>query len=92
MAAAEKIQVIMSDVVSDTRWRNSWRALAQAHGLRSCWSTPILDTNGKVLGTFAMYYGEPKTPTPLDQSLIEQFTHVAGIAIQRARSSSTSAA
>jgi PAS domain S-box-containing protein len=84
MAAAQKIQVIMSDVAADTRWRNSWRALAEAHGLRSCWSTPILDTSGKVLGTFAMYYGEPKTPTPLDQSLIEQFTHIAGIAIERA--------
>ena len=85
MAAAQKTQVIMSDVASDTRWRNSWRALAQEHGLRSCWSTPILDTSGKILGTFAMYYREPRTPTPLDQNLVERFTHIAGIAIQRAQ-------
>lgn len=85
MAAEQKIQVIMSDVVSDTRWRNSWRALAQAHGLRSCCSTPILDTNGIVLGTFAMYYGEPRASTVVDHGLIERFTHIAGIAIQRAK-------
>jgi len=34
MVAPDKVQVIMADVASDTRWRNSWRALAQAHGLR----------------------------------------------------------
>src|SRR5262249_33929700 len=40
--ARDKVQVIMSDVASDTRWRNGWRTLAQKHGLRSCWSTPIV--------------------------------------------------
>src|SRR5262249_14745832 len=42
MAARDKIQVIMSDVASDARWRNGWRALARKHDLRSCWSTPII--------------------------------------------------
>jgi signal transduction histidine kinase len=58
--------------------------LALAHGLRACWSTPISSTGGRVIGTFAIYFPEPKTPTPLHQNLIEQFTHIAGIAIERA--------
>jgi signal transduction histidine kinase len=56
------------------------------HGLKACWSTPISSTAGKVLGAFAIYYDEPKTPTPVHQNLIEQFTHIASIAIERAQS------
>jgi PAS domain S-box-containing protein len=86
MAAHQKMQVIMSDVATDTRWRTGWRALAQTHGLRSCWSTPIVSLAGKVLGTFALYYREPGSPAPLQQDLIAQFTHIASIAIERAQS------
>ena len=85
-AARDKIQVIMSDVATDTRWRNGWRELAKRHGLRSCWSTPIVSLAGKALGTFALYYNEPRSPTVEDQSLIERFTHIASIAIERSQS------
>jgi signal transduction histidine kinase len=57
--------------------------MALAHGLQACWSTPISSTAGKVLGAFALYYDEPRTPTSLEQGLIEQFTHIASIAIGR---------
>jgi PAS domain S-box-containing protein len=85
-AAREKIQVIMSDVATDTRWRNGWRDLAKRHGLISCWSTPIVSLTGKTLGTFALYYNEPRSPTVEHQSLIERFTHIASIAIERSQS------
>jgi PAS domain S-box-containing protein len=85
MAARDKTQVIMSDVASDARWRSSWRALAQKHGLRSCWSTPMVSQAGKVLGTFALYQREPGTPSPLQLELIAQFTNIASIAIERAQ-------
>ena len=84
-AARDKTQVIMSDVVSDTRWRNGWRALAQAHGLRSCWSTPMVSQAGKVLGTFALYQRKPGSPDPLQLELISQFTNIASITIERAQ-------
>jgi signal transduction histidine kinase len=57
--------------------------MALAHGLRACWSTPIASASGKVLGAFAIYHQSPTTPTTLLQSLIEQFTHIASIAIAR---------
>jgi PAS domain S-box-containing protein len=85
MAARDNVQVIMADVASDTRWRNGWRALAQAKGLRSCWSTPIASQAGKVLGTFALYWSEPGNPNALQLELIEQFTNIASIAIERAQ-------
>ena len=82
-AACLKTQVIVSDV-ADPRWPGSFRPHALAHGMRSCWSTPILSLAGEVLGTFAIYRLEPASPTPLEQDLIARFTHIASIAIERA--------
>jgi PAS domain S-box-containing protein len=88
MAAYLNKQVIVADLTTETRWAE-WRPVALAHGLQSCWSTPISSAAGKVLGTFALYYSEPKTPTPLHQSLIDQFTHIVRIAIERQLSDET---
>ena len=65
MAAYLNEQVIAADLTSETRWAAyEWCPMALAHGLQACWSTPISSTAGKVLGAFAIYYDEPKTPTP----------------------------
>ena len=74
-------QVIVSDIASDLLWRD-FRELALAHSLRACWSTPIFSAEGKVIGTFAMYYREPRSPSPREQDIIGQITHLAGVAIQ----------
>ncbi len=81
-AAYRAEQVIVSDIASDPLWAD-YRALALAHGLQACWSTPILSSAGKVLGTFAIYYREPRSPTPQDHELIGQITHLASIALER---------
>jgi PAS domain S-box-containing protein len=74
--------VIVVDIDSDPLW-DDYRHLAQAHGLRACWSTPITDARGAVLGTFAMYYREPRSPAAEDLRLIARATRLAGLAIQR---------
>src|SRR5882762_7529845 len=74
--------VMVRDIATDPLWAD-FRDLALAHGLRACWSTPILSSDGKVLGTFATYYREPRSPTTQDHNLIEQVTHLASIAIER---------
>ena len=76
--------VIVSDIATDPLWAD-YRDLALAHGLRACWSTPILSSEGKVLGTFATYYREPRSPTVHEHNLIEQSTHLASIAVERKR-------
>jgi PAS domain S-box-containing protein len=89
MAAYLNEQVIASDLALETRWAAyAWCPMAMAHGLQACWSTPISSDAGKVLGAFAVYYGEPRTPTPEEQGLIDQFTHIASIAIDRAQGDS----
>jgi PAS domain S-box-containing protein len=74
-------QVIVSDISTDPLWAN-YRDAALPHSLRACWSTPIVSSEGAVIGTFAMYYREPRSPGPRDQDIIEQITHLAGVAIQ----------
>src|SRR6266540_1901131 len=85
-AARRKTQVIVSDVASDTQWdKYGWRTAALTHGLRACWSTTILASNGLVLGAFAIYWREPRSPTEQDEKIIEQITHLAAVAIERKR-------
>jgi PAS domain S-box-containing protein len=83
-AAYRAEQVIVSDIATDPRWTR-FRDEAVTNGLRACWSTPILSFENKVLGTFAMYYRQPRSPAPRHQDVIEQITHLASIAIQRKR-------
>src|SRR5882724_1707084 len=85
-AARRKSQVIVSDVGSETQWdTNGWRTDALTHDLKACWSTTILASNGLVLGTFAIYWRDPRRPTEQDQKIIKQITHLAAVVIERKR-------
>jgi DNA-binding CsgD family transcriptional regulator len=85
MAAALRGQVVVGDIATDERWADDWCGLALAHGLRACWSTPILSPAGEVLGTFAVYWGAPAVPGRAHQDVIHQMTHIAALAIERER-------
>ena len=74
----------VADIETDPLWKD-YRHLAVPHGLRSCWSAPIFSVKQDVLGTFALYSRWPGTPTAEQQSMVEQFAHLASIAIERAR-------
>lgn len=76
--------VIVADVATDPLWLD-FRALAAEHGLRACWSTPIPASDGAVLGTFALYYREPRSPDPFHRDLIGTATHLARTAIEHDR-------
>jgi GAF domain-containing protein len=73
--------VVVTDILSDSLW-DDYKELAVANGLRACWSTPILSGRGKVLGSFAMYYREPRTPTGEEAGLTEVATRIAALAIE----------
>ena len=81
-AAYRGEQVIVEDIATDPLWAD-YREAALPHSLRACWSTPVFSTQGKVMATFAMYYREPRSPSPRDQAIIEQITHLAGVVIAR---------
>ena len=74
--------VVVADILQDPLWE-SYREVAKPYGFRSCWSTPILAHSGEALGSFAMYYREPRSPSPAETRALEMATHLAGIAIER---------
>lgn len=74
-------RVIVEDIDTHDYWQ-PYLALAQQAGLRSCWSEPILSSSGAVLGTFAIYHAEPKTPQPPDLERIKLASNLAAIAIE----------
>jgi PAS domain S-box-containing protein len=83
-AAYRKETVIVSDINTDPLWAD-YRQLALAYGLQAGWSTPILSAQETVLGTFAIYSREPRSPAPQERKLLEQFAHVASVAIEHTR-------
>ena len=74
--------VVVTDILQDPLWE-PYRSLVEPFGLRACWSTPILAPSGKVRGSFAMYYREPRSPSEAETRALEMATHLAGIAIER---------
>jgi GAF domain-containing protein len=76
--------VFVSDIENDPLWAE-YKAVALPHGLRACWSTPIIAAGPKVLGTFAMYHREPREPTVRDLALVDLVTQTAALIIDRKR-------
>jgi PAS domain S-box-containing protein len=80
-AAYRAAPVVVSDIAADPLWA-AYRDLPLAHGLRACWSTPIISSEGNVLGTFAMYYREPRSPSLQDLNVLEQVASLAAVSIK----------
>ncbi|MEU9119912.1 SpoIIE family protein phosphatase [Streptomyces sp. NPDC048506] len=83
-AAYLRAPVIVSDIATDPRW-DGFQDLARQAGVAACWSTPILDSEGRLLGTFAMYHRTPKAPEDKDVALSAAFARVTALAIERHR-------
>lgn len=75
-------RVIVRDIQNDRSWVGV-KELAAKAGLASCWSEPIINRRGEVLGTFAIYQRQIAEPTPEDIKLIEESAYLAEIAIER---------
>ena len=84
-----KKPVIVQDVASDPLFGDYqdgvYRDLALSYGLRAAWSQPIISKSNEVLGTFAMYFAEPRSPGADDLELIKRAGDIAQIAIERNR-------
>ena len=77
-------RVIATDILTDPLWEE-YRAAARLSGQRACWSTPILSSQQRILGSFAMYFIEPRAPRDDELWLIEGAADVARIAIEQHR-------
>lgn len=77
-------RVIVADIASDPLWAR-YKQLALPHGFASCWSQPIFSESGQVVGTFAMYYDEPREPNLDDLHIINAAATRAGALLDKAR-------
>lgn len=80
-AAWTKQRVITEDIQNDPKWIN-FRELAAKAGVGCCWSEPILASDGRVLGTFAMYKRRPYSLRPSDLKILAGAGQFAAIAIE----------
>ena len=80
-AAASGERVVVDDIETHPYW-TGYRELARSAGLRSCWSEPIRSSQGRVLGTFALYHRQPSVPTADDIECIEGAANLAAVAIE----------
>lgn len=86
-AAWRKQQVLVTDIATDPLWTD-FKHLILPLGYKACWSTPILEREGKVLGTFAFYYREngQHVASRFHRQLIHACTHLCALAMEREQS------
>lgn len=80
-AAFKGEEITVADIENDPLWAN-YKELALSHGLRACWSTPILSSQNKPLATFSLYFRTKQTPSPDDREAVELMARTAGIVIE----------
>ena len=78
-------QVLVEDIETDPKWEKLKHA-ALKHGLRSCWSQPIINSSGSVLGAFGMYHNHPALPNEEELSDLVAAARLAGIVMERDQS------
>lgn len=75
-------RVLVEDIATDSKWKNL-KEVALPHGMRCCWSEPIKNSKGKVLGAFGMYYNHPALPNELELADLAAGARLAGIVMER---------
>ena len=81
-ALYRKKPVYVTDILTDPIWEH-YRNRMLPYGIRSVWSRPLFTSEGKALGTFSINYREPRRPSANELQLIENASHITGIAIER---------
>jgi len=75
-------RVVVEDIDTDPKWEKI-KHLALPHGMRSCWSEPIKNSSGKVLGAFGMYYNHPAVPNEEESKDLTSAARLASIVMER---------
>jgi diguanylate cyclase (GGDEF)-like protein len=81
-AAFLRKPVAVVDIESDRRWA-PYRDLVRPLGFKACWSSPIADGHGRVIGTFAFYYFVSRGPTEMERRIVDTCVHLCAIALER---------
>ncbi len=80
-AAWHRKRLIAEDLQQHPNWA-PYRELARQFALGSCWSEPIIDSKGKVHGTFAVYHHAPCAPTLEAITVIEDTARLLAVLME----------
>lgn len=83
-AAFTRKPVWIADVLTDFRWV-AYRELAERFNFRACWSFPIQNAHGEVLGTFAVYFPTIRTPAPTEKEVLARGASLAALILETHR-------
>jgi len=81
-AAYLRTEITVTDIENDPCW-TAYKSIPLALGLVACWSSPICDGRGDVIGTFAFYFREKRGPDDYERAVVETCVHLCAIAIER---------
>ncbi|WP_042264386.1 putative bifunctional diguanylate cyclase/phosphodiesterase [Paraburkholderia heleia] len=85
-AAFLRKPIAVHDIFSDPRWaayQALTRILFEEHGVKACWSSPILQSDGRVLGAFGFYYRENRGPTDDERLIVEECVDICALILER---------
>ncbi len=75
-------RVLVENIETDPKWAKI-KHVALPHGMRCCWSEPIKNSSGIVLGAFGMYYNYPALPNEEESNDLKSAARLAGIVMER---------
>ena len=78
-------KVIIADILTHPNWE-SFRPLVKRTHLRACWSQPLFDSKGTILGAFAIYYPQVRNPSEYELKVLDEFSQFAAIAVEKRNS------
>ncbi len=84
-AVYKKELTVVVDIETDPRWKK-FKEFARENGLKACASCPIMGSEGKVLGSFALTFSEPKAPTDFELKILKTLSKIAALAIEKKQS------
>jgi len=75
-------RVLVEDITTDPKW-SAFKEFTLPFGMRSCWSEPVLNAKGQVLGTLAMYKDSAGMPNKRELYAMESAAHLVSLVMER---------
>jgi PAS domain S-box-containing protein len=81
-AIVRRRKVVAADLATDPLYADL-RPAALAAGLRACWAMPLLSTDGRPLGVFALYSRRPRRPSGRELRIMDAAAELARLMVER---------
>lgn len=79
-----KKPVFVSDIETDPLWKYCNKTALEA-GFRSCWSFPVMDSRGEVMGSLGIYLAEKKLPSADEVKKLERLSYLISVLLEHRR-------